>query len=147
MSNVRVIQRGQPTQGEVRSAFDYAYQPLLPPNQIQPPITPDYGAWAARNSQLLNGVGNAWRAGRPMAPTAAPIWHGVGRMPPHQPRPALFPPYPLQGAVQIQQSSGGSRHLPSSRTVVQDAFEQPHSRAPRLYGPSLGQALGDTYRW
>jgi hypothetical protein len=162
--DVRVIQRGQPTQGEMRSAYDYVYRPFLT-STVQPPITPDYGAWAARNSRLLNGVGNAgWRAGRPMAPTAAPVWRGVGGS--HQPRQAMFAPAQLPvpqhvsmisqratnmpyspGPVQVQQSSGASRHVPSSQTVVRDAFQQPHSRAPRLYGPSLGQALGDVYRW
>ena len=37
---------------------------------------------------------------------------------------------------------------PTPRTNNPAAPErQPHSRAPRLYGRSLGQALGDVYRW
>ncbi len=142
---VRVYQKGQPYHGEAQAAYEYAYQPFLN-STIQPPITPDYGAWAARNNQLLNGVGGGWRAGRPMAPPGQTVWRGVGAMQPHPPAGAVFAPFPL-GAVQIQQGSPASRHIPSAQRVMRDAYQQPHRRAPRLYGPSLSARLGDVYAW
>lgn len=122
---IRVIQRGQPARGQMEAAYDYAYQPFLT-STVQPPVTPDYGAWAARNSHLLTG---AWHASRPMAPRGPTVWRG------------------FQGMVQIDQGAPGASHIPSQSVVVRDAMAHPYSRAPRLYGPSLGARLGDVYRW
>jgi hypothetical protein len=124
---IRVYQRGQA--GEM-SRITAQYDAMSPfhTSNIQPNAgsgVADYGAYAAQHGQLLSGLGG-WHASRPMA------MPGQG---------------PWVGNVQIQQGSPASRHIPSARTVMRDAYQQPHSRAPRLYGPSLGQALGSVYRW
>ena len=138
----RVIQRGQPYPGEMAQAAAYTYQPFLTSRPQPAAHPPNYGRYAANNARLMTGLGSAY----PGTAIMPQMYQGLGAAPVIQPAPP--PPVSWNGlgsAATLYQ--GPPVRIPSASRVMQDAFQQPNSRAPMLYGPSLGQALSDVYRW
>jgi len=142
----QVIQRGQMYPGEMAQAYAYTYQPFLTSNPQPAAHPPNYGRYAAQNARLLTGLGNVPPTPYPGTAILPRMFKGLGAAPAIAPAP---PPavswHRLCGQTYFRQ--GPPVRIPSARRVMEDAFQQPNSRAPMLYGRSLGQALSDVYRW